>query len=99
MLTEPGLHVDANADRTATVRLSGEISAVNLATVRRAFETAAGSGPLIVDLSEVSCLDGAGVELLFEVAAERGLEVVLGPGSVVFPVVRVSGLDRVATIR
>jgi len=99
MLTEPGVHVGANADRTTTVRLSGELRADRLPTIRSAFESAVGSGPLIVDLSAVGYLDSAAVELLFEVASERGLELVLGPGCAVFPVIQVSGLDRVATLR
>lgn len=99
MLTEPGLHVDANADRTTTIRLSGELTAGRVPTVREAMETAGGPGPVIVDLSDVSFLDGAAVDLLYEVASERGLELILGPGCAVFPVIRVSGLDRVATIR
>jgi len=99
MLTEPGVHVDANADRTTTVRLSGELRADRVPTIRNAFESAVGSGPLIVDLSAVGYLDSAAVELLFEVASERGLELVLGPGCAVFPVIQVSGLDRVATLR
>ena len=99
MLTEPGLHVDANVDRTTTVRLSGEIGAAGLPSVRRAFECTRGSGPLIVDLTEVSYLDGAAVDLLFEVARDCGLEVILGPGCPVFPVIQVSGLDTVASLR
>jgi len=98
-MTEPALHVGANADRTTTVRLSGEVAAAGIAAVRAAFESAGGSGPLIVDLTDVTYLDGAAVELLLEVAADRGLDLVLGPGCAVFPVVRVSGLDRVATLR
>jgi anti-anti-sigma factor len=99
MLTEPGLHVDSNADRTTTVRLSGDIGADVLPSVRQAYECAAGSGPLIVDLTEVSFLDSAAVELLFEVARERGLELILGPGCRVFSVMQVSGIGEVATIR
>jgi len=99
MLTEPGLHVDTNLDRTTTVRLSGEIGVARLAGIRRAVECAVGSAPVIVDLSEVTYLDGAAVDLLFEVARDRGLEFVLGPGCAVFAVVQVSGLDQVATIR
>lgn len=98
-MTEPALPVGANAGRTTTVRLSGEVAAGGLAAVRAAFESAGGSGPLIVDLTDVTYLDSAAVDLLFEVAAERELELVLGPGCAVFPVVRVSGLDRVATVR
>ena len=80
MLTEPTAQVGTNADGSATVRLSGPVGADNLATVRAAFECAGGSGPLIVDLTDVTFLEPAGIELLREVAAERGLDLVLGPG-------------------
>jgi len=99
MLTEPSLHVDANADRTTTVRLSGEIRAENVPTVRGTFESVGGSGPLIVDLTDVGYLDSAAVALLFDVASERGLELVLGPGCAVFAVIQVSGIDQLATLR
>ena len=99
MLTEPGFHVDTNADRTTTVRLSGEIRAENIPAVRGAFESAGGSGPLIVDVTDVDFLDSAAVALLFDVGSERGLELILGPGCAVFSVLQVSGLDQVATLR
>jgi anti-anti-sigma factor len=99
MLSKPGLHLDTSADRTTTIRLSGEVGADNLDALRRAVDDAAGSAPLIVDLTDVAYIDTAGVALLVEAAAERALEIVLGPGCAVFPVIQVSGLDQVATIR
>jgi hypothetical protein len=47
----------------------------------------------------VTFLDQAGIDMLAYVAGERGLELVLGPGCAVFPVVQVSGLDQVAVKR
>ena len=99
MLTEPTAQVGTNADGSATVRLAGTVGADNLATVRAVFECAGGSGPFIVDLTDVTFLDPAGLDLLREVAGERGLELVLGPGCPVFPVVQVSGLAEVAELR
>jgi anti-anti-sigma factor len=99
MLTETRSRVDTNTDGTATVRLAGTVDAEHLATVRRAFQCAGGHGPLIVDLSEVTFLDQAGIELLRDTAGQRGVELVLGPGCPVFPVVHVSGLDDIAPIR
>ena len=99
MLTEPTAQVGTNADGSATVRLSGPVGADHLATVRAAFDCAGGAGPLIVDLTDVTFLEPAGIDLLRDVAGERGLELVLGPGCAVFPVVQVSGLAEVATLR
>lgn len=98
MLTQPEVRVDVNADRTATVRIAGEVGAETLSTVRAAFDQAGGSGPVIVDLTQVTHIDGPGVDLLKEVADERGLEVTMGPGCPVFSVIQVSGLCDVATV-
>ena len=96
---EPSVQVDTNPDRTTTVRIAGEVSAATEPALRRAFDDAGGSGPLIVDLTQVTHLDTAGVEFLLEVSGERGLEVVMGPGCQVFSVVQVSGLCQVATVQ
>jgi anti-anti-sigma factor len=98
-MTEPELNVGANADRTMTVRLSGKVLRAGLPAVRRVVECAVGPGPLIVDLTAVTYVDSAGMDLLFEVAQDRGLEVILGPGCAVYAVIQVSGLREVATIR
>jgi anti-anti-sigma regulatory factor len=98
MLVDPGVQVGVNADRTATLRIAGEISSDTLSGLRDTIDGAGGTGPLIVDLTEVTHLDNAGIELLFDVAGERGLEIVMGPGCAVFPVVQVSGLCEVAVV-
>lgn len=97
MITEPTVRVGVNPDRTAVVRITGEITSATLPALRATLEGAAGTGPVIVDLSAVTHLDSTGVGLLTEVAGERGLELVVGPGCAVFSVVQVSGLDEVAT--
>jgi anti-anti-sigma factor len=95
-----GAEVDVgfNPDRTATIRIAGEITAATQLMVRNALDRVAGRGPVIVDLTAVTHLDTTGVTLLTEVAGERGLEVVMGPDCPVFSVVRVSGLADVATL-
>src|SRR4051812_33197415 len=98
MLVEPAVRVGVNADRTATLWIAGEVSAGTLPGLRRTIDAAGGTGPLIVDLTEVTHIDNAGIELLFDVAGERGLEIVMGPGCSVFPVVQVSRLCEVATV-
>ena len=99
MLTEPEVRIDANPDRSTTVRISGEISAATESAVRSAIEGADGVGPLIVDLTNVTYLDSRGVGLLTEVAGERGLELVIGPDCPVFSVVQVSGLCEIAMVQ
>ena len=75
------------------------MSSVTEATLRSALVGAGGTGPLIVDLTEVTHLDSTGVLLLTEIAGERGLEVVMGPGCQVFSVVQVSGLCEIAMVQ
>lgn len=93
------VQVAINPDRTATVRIAGEVSSAAEAALRDALGTAGGTGPLIIDLTGVTYLDTAGLELLKELAAERGLEVVMGPECPVFSVVQVSGLCDEATVQ
>lgn len=93
------VQVETNPDRTATVRIAGEVTSASELALRDALGTAGGTGPLIIDLTGVTYLDTAGVELLKELAAERGLEVVMGPECPVFSVVQVSGLCDEATVQ
>jgi anti-anti-sigma regulatory factor len=101
MLTQPDVQVgvNVNADRTTTVRIAGELGAATVSTVRSALDEAGGAGPVIIDLNAVTHLDAPGVDLLREVADERGLEVVMGPDCPVFSIVQVSGLCDVATVQ
>lgn len=101
MLTQPQpeVQVGVNADRSTSVRITGEVGSGTLTTLRNALDEAGGSGPVIIDLTRVTLLDAPGVELLREVADERGLEVVMGPDCPVFSVVSVSGLCEVATVQ
>jgi len=93
------VQVETNPHRTATVRIAGEVSSAAELALRDALGTAGGTGPLIIDLTEVTHLDTAGLDLLKELAAERGLEVVMGPGCPVFSVVPVSGLCDEAIVQ
>jgi anti-sigma B factor antagonist len=97
MFTEPNVQVGVNADRTTTVRLAGDVDTGTLDAIRDAID--ATTGALILDLTGVTHLDHAGVDFLFDVAGERSLEIVMGPGCSVFPVIQVSGLCEVAFCR
>jgi STAS domain len=97
MVSEPVVQVGVNADRTTTLRIAGEITTGTLSALRATID--ATTGPLIVDLTRVTHLDSAGVGLLFDVAGDRSLEIVMGPGCSVFPVVQVSGLCDVTLCR
>jgi anti-anti-sigma regulatory factor len=99
MLDEPVVQIDANPDRTTTVRIAGEVSAATEAALWGTLGTIGGTGVLIVDLTHVTHLDNACVALLIELAGERGLEVVMGPGCAVYPVVQVCGLCQEATVQ
>ena len=99
MATEPVIQIDANPDRTTTLRISGEVSAAFEPTLRSTLDGIGGTGPLIVDLTNVTHLDSVGVTLLVELSGERGLEVVMGPGCAVYSVVQVSGLCQEATVQ
>jgi anti-anti-sigma regulatory factor len=99
MLTQPEVQIGLNADRSTTVRIAGEVGSGTLGTLRNAIDAVGGTGPVIVDLNQVTHLDAPGVALLREVADERGLEVVMGPDCPVFSIVQVSGLCEVATVQ
>ncbi|MEW6472152.1 MAG: STAS domain-containing protein [Actinomycetota bacterium] len=99
MLPQPEVQVGVNVDRTTTVRIAGEVGTHTLETVKSALDEAGGTGLVIIDLTRVTHLDAPGVDLLKEVAGERGLEVVMGPDCPVFSVVQVSGLCEVATVQ
>jgi anti-anti-sigma factor len=88
-----------NADRSTTVRIAGEVTSTTQATLRGTLEEAGGTGPLIVDLTQVTYLDTVGVDLLIDIAGKRGLEVVMGPDCPVFSVVQVSGLCQAANVQ
>jgi anti-anti-sigma regulatory factor len=98
-ISDPDIQIGTNADRSTTVRISGDVTAATGPAVRSMLDGAAGSGPLIVDLNGVTDLDAAGLDLLKDVAGERGLEVVIGPDCPVFSVVQVSGLCEEALVQ
>jgi anti-anti-sigma factor len=89
----------SNSDGPRVVLVvTGEIDLTNVDAFRRAVAaTADGGGGLVLDLQGVRYLDSAGVAALFRQAARVRLEVIVN--DLVAPVLRLSALDDVATVR
>lgn len=89
-----------DGSRTPVVEVSGEIDLANATALGDAIDGAsAGSGAVVVDLSGVRFLGSAGVRVLFDCAQRMRVELVVPQDGIVAPVVRVSGLAQVVTIR
>ncbi|MFF9768308.1 STAS domain-containing protein [Streptomyces sp. NPDC053086] len=80
-------------DGTPRLAVSGEIDMSNAGSLADAL--GAGSGPLVLDLTEVEYLDSAGLSVLFT-HADR-LELIVPP--LLEPVLTVSGLAGLVTVR
>jgi stage II sporulation protein AA (anti-sigma F factor antagonist) len=83
---------------SVVARLSGEIDLSNALEIKAALVVSAGSHVLVVDLSELSYLDSAGVRLLFEIAEQRRsvgkeLRLVVPESTALKRVLLVAGLD------
>jgi len=88
-------------DGAVVARVTGEIDLSNAATLERGMldavpNTAAG---MVVDLTGVSYLDSAGINLLFAVggdvrARQQELHLVVGPGSPIERMLQIVGADR-----
>lgn len=99
MVDDLHIHVDTSPDGAATLTVAGEIDMYSAPQFRHALAQAATShSRLIVDLTAAAYLDSAGIAALFDSARHTDLELILGPGSLITPVIEISHLDRVATI-
>lgn len=89
----------AEAEQPPVVTASGEIDLANadefLDVLNRAAE---GSQAIVVDLSTVSYCDSAAVRALFAVAANTKLGLIVPAQGPIMTLLRISGLDRVATV-
>ena len=100
MVPEVVMRVEQGPDGTDEVVISGEIDLTTAGEFKRLLREAAGRySPLIVNLTDVAYLDSAGVAVLFDQARRSPLEVVVGPGCLVAPVITVARLAEVATVR
>lgn len=99
MATQLSLNTDRDADGTPRVTATGEIDLSNIDQFNRELHTAGGGsgGPITIDLSAVKYIDSAGINALFDHAAEvDGLRLIVHP--FLIRVLTISGLDQIATV-
>lgn len=100
MTSEIETRVEPGPDGTDEVVVRGEIDLAAAGRFREILrEAAARYRPLVVNLTDLEYLDSAGVAVLFDQARRSPLEVVVGPGCLVAPVIAVARLAEVATVR
>jgi anti-anti-sigma factor len=91
--------VPASEGQPAAVRAVGDIDLTNVGQFQAALDEAAASGALTVDLTAVTYCDSAGIRTLFNVARKARLTIqVSGAGSITEALLKVSGLDLMATV-
>jgi ABC-type transporter Mla MlaB component len=107
MNTTLSLELSRRADGGRVLRVAGEVDRSNSAELAAAVKAGVGAGSggdlegaanlglLTVDLSGVGYLDSAGLSVLFEYVGE--IELVVPP--LLAPVLEVSGLSGLATVR
>jgi anti-sigma B factor antagonist len=94
------IHHGDGAQGSPVVTLEGEIDLHTAGQLDDALHAASERHERItVDLSAVQYLDSAAVRVLFLHAARLKLVLVVPQDSIVYPVVSVCGLGRVATVR
>lgn len=86
------------ADGRSQVSFVGEVDVTTVDQFRATLARAAGAGPVVADLSELTYLDSAGVDVLFDVARRTQLEVAAGPQCSVRRLLDVVSLGAVATL-
>jgi anti-sigma B factor antagonist len=91
---------NAGPDPGAVVTVEGEIDIATAGKLDEALADAAERGGRItVDLSRVRFMDSAGVKVLFKRAEQVRLDLLVPPRGIVAPVVAITGLDSVVTVR
>ena len=81
-------------------KVSGEVDLANVDTFRQALESGAQQGgTLSVDLTGVTYIDSAGIAVLFARAAHGPLEIRCSADSAVAPLIDITRLGDVASIR
>jgi anti-anti-sigma factor len=93
----PGELLRVDKDTDGVLRVAGDIDLATAKILRTHLDSAAQDGPVVVDLTEVLLIQSAGVAVLYD-AAPNGLRLRVRAGSAVATVMRITGLDRVATV-
>jgi anti-sigma B factor antagonist len=99
MPTPLTLNTDRDADGTSRVVATGEIDLSNIDQFNQALTTASAEahGPITIDLSAVKYVDSAGINALFDHAAEVDrLHIIVHP--LLVRVLAISGLNKIATV-
>jgi|SRR5271166_6136787 len=101
MPTPLTLNTDRDADGTPRVIATGEIDLSNIDQFNRALTTASAEarGPITIDLSAVKYVDSAGINALFDRAADfevDQLHIIVHP--LLIRVLSISGLNKIAIV-
>jgi anti-sigma B factor antagonist len=88
-------------DGSCTLTVRGEIDLATVIGLRQALAEVPRSQDtcLVIDLCGVSYLDSAGIEVLYEQARQRWIELVVRQGSPIIRVLEVSGLTQAVPVR
>jgi stage II sporulation protein AA (anti-sigma F factor antagonist) len=104
-MTEAGVAVERTGDDAVRIALSGEIDLANVAAVEAQLLDAISNqlDVAVVDLSDVSYIDSAGLRVLFVLGArletlQIRFHLVVPPDSAVRKVIDLSGIASIASI-
>jgi anti-sigma B factor antagonist len=86
------------ADGRTSTAFAGEVDVTNVAAFRESLERVTPSGRVVAELTGLTYLDSAGIEVLFGVARRADLEIVARPDCVVRRLIDVVALDQVAAL-
>ena len=89
----------ADTRESATVWAAGDIDLTNVGRFQAALDAAAAAGTFTVDLTAVTYCDSATIRALITAARQARLTIAVGTtGSVTNTLLKVSGVDQVATV-
>jgi len=91
--------IPGTGQQPPTVRAAGDIDLINVDQFRAALDEAgAAAGEITADMTAVTYCDSAAIHALFTAARQRRLTVVVGAASPVTTMLKLAGLDHVATV-